>query len=146
MGYREDLFARNGRRVEPVETPAGATYVRVMTVGQKDEFDFQVRKDGHFRSRLIATCCCSEDGRGIFTNLDLPRIEGLPYTETEPIVMAALRVNGITGDEAEEYRKKSGEPEGAVPAPPGAGAGQDPGGDPLAAGDRADGVADLLRV
>ena len=103
--FRDTLLKTPQHKVEPVETPAGKTFVRTITAGEKDEFDRQASKDGKFRCRLVMLCCCSEDGKPEFTNLDLPALDDLPVTVLEPIVDAALSLNRIGAKDAEEIRK-----------------------------------------
>lgn len=103
--FRESAFAHPKVIVEPVETPAGPTFVRVVTVGEKDEFDRGFREDGKFRPRLILLACCKEDGSPEFTIGDLPTIEALPLTVMEPIIDAALSINRIGPKEQDDLRK-----------------------------------------
>ena len=105
MPFRDALIHSDGRRIEPVETPAGPTFVRTITAGEKDEFDREARKDGKFRCRLVLLCCCDQDGRPEFTNHDLPVLDALPLATVEPIVEAAIRVNRMAEADAETLRK-----------------------------------------
>lgn len=102
--FRDELLKAK-RTIEPVETPAGRTYVRTITAGEKDEFDREASKDGKFRCRLVMLCCCDEDGQAEFTNRDLPALDELPVAVLEPIIDAALRVNRISVKDSEEIRK-----------------------------------------
>lgn len=111
MSFREDLLrSASAGPIEPVDTPAGRTYVRVMTAGEKDDFDQNATKDGKFRCRLILLCCCDENGRHEFGQKDLPAIDALPLTVVEPIVDAAMRLNKLGAKEQEELRKNSESP------------------------------------
>lgn len=103
--FRDSLLKGSPHKVEPVETPAGKTFVRTITAGEKDEFDRQASKDGKFRCRLVMLSCCKEDGSPEFTNLDLPALDELPVTVLEPIVDAAIALNRIGQRDAEEIRK-----------------------------------------
>lgn len=103
--YRDALLKSAPRAIVPVDTPAGRTFVRAITAGEKDEFDRQVTKDGKFRCRLVMLCCCKEDGSAEFTNLDLPALDQLPLPDLEAIVDAALAVNRISAKDSEEIRK-----------------------------------------
>jgi hypothetical protein len=105
-GFRDTLLSSDGRKIEPVETPAGLTHVRTMTAGEKDEFDRQASKDGKFRCRLVLVCCCTPDGHAEFTNLDLPALDAMPVATLEPIVNAAMRINHLMPEDVDELRKK----------------------------------------
>lgn len=106
MPFRDELFSRPADRViEPVETPAGPTFVRTLMCGEKDSFDLGAAKDGMFRARLILACCCDEHGRPEFGAEDLRRVNDLPVHQVEPIVDAAIRLNKIGPGDAEAIRK-----------------------------------------
>lgn len=110
--FRDTLLnsRSSGFTVEPVQTPLGTTYVRTMTAGEKDDFDFHATRDGKFRCRLILLCCCDKDGKHEFGNKDLPALDELPLTVVEPIVDAAMRLNKLGPKEQEELRKNSPSP------------------------------------
>ena len=104
--FRDDLFAASTDRViEPVETPAGKTFVRTLMVGEKDRFDTQAAKSKMFRAHLVLACCCDEQGRPEFQEPDLYRINDLPMSFIEPIVDAALKLNRIGVEDSETIRK-----------------------------------------
>jgi hypothetical protein len=104
--FRDDLFAQPaGRTIEPVETPAGRTFIRSLMAGEKDRFDIAAAKSGEFRARLVQASCCTEAGQLEFTEADLHRINDLPLHLIEPIVDAAIRLNKIGPGDAEVLRK-----------------------------------------
>ena len=104
--FRDQLFARPAdRTIEPVETPAGTTYVRTLMVGEKDQFDVGAAKDQMFRARLVVACCCDQYGHPEFAPGDVFRVNDLPVHFVEPIVDAAIRLNRIGPGDAESIRK-----------------------------------------
>jgi hypothetical protein len=104
--FRDVLLSTDGHQIAPVDLPGGGCFVRTMTAGEKDEFDRQVLKDGRARCRIVMVCCCTEDGKPEFTNLDLPALDALPFFALDPIVNAALRINRLTAEDVEDVRKK----------------------------------------
>lgn len=105
MSFRDDLFSHPSERtIEAVETPAGTTYVRTLMVGEKDRFDVSSAKDGQFRARLVMACCCDEQGRPVFQDGDVHRLNDMPVHLLEPIVDAAIRLNKIGPQDAEAIR------------------------------------------
>lgn len=104
--FRDQLFNQPAiRTIEPVETPAGRTYVRSLMAGEKDEFDKLAVKDGKFRARLVVACCCDEHGQAEFQPGDVHRVNDMPLHLIEPIVDAAIRLNRIGPGDAEAIRK-----------------------------------------
>jgi hypothetical protein len=104
--FKESLFSIcPDRTIEPVETPAGRTYVRSITVREKDAFDAAVQETKATRAQLLIHCCCKEDGSPEFDEFDLVRIGELPAGAVEPIVDAALRVNRFRPEDTEAVRK-----------------------------------------
>ena len=115
MSFRDTVFSRpTERTIEPVETPAGRTYVRTLMVGEKDQFDIVAAKDKMFRAHLLVACCCDEAGRPEFTQDDLHRLNDQPVHLVEPIIDAAIRLNRIGPEDAEAIRKNSSPQNGAI--------------------------------
>lgn len=104
--FKEALFAASADRIiEPVETPAGKTYIRSLMAGEKDKFDVGASKDGMFRAHIVVASCCNEHGVPEFNGGDLLRINDLPLHLVEPIVDAAIKLNRIGPGDAEAIRK-----------------------------------------
>lgn len=109
MAFKESLFSIcPDRAIEPVETPAGTTYVRTITVREKDEFDKAVQEAGGVsRAHILIHFCCKEDGSPEFDEFDANRIGDLPAGVVEPIINAALKLNKLSGEDVEAVRKNS---------------------------------------
>lgn len=103
---RDALLGSTARKVEPVDTPAGQFFVRTLTAGEKDRLDRFIQK-GQFRSRMLLAACCSEDGRSYFTEQDIPALDQVTMDVVEPIVDAAIRLNRMMPEQAEDLRKNS---------------------------------------
>jgi hypothetical protein len=106
--FRAAFFAAPvGRRVEPVETAFGTVHVRELMTGEKDAFDTTATKDKMFRARLVVACCCDEQGRPMFSESDVHSLNQRPLAQVEPIVDAAMRLNGMRAEDAGLAEKNS---------------------------------------
>jgi hypothetical protein len=105
--FKESLFSIcPDRAIEPVDTAAGRTYVRSLTVGEKDVFDANSGGGTKaVRVHLLIACCCKEDGSPEFTEFDAGELSRLPSHVVEPIVAAAMRVNRFGEGDQETIRK-----------------------------------------
>lgn len=104
--FKEQLFAIcPDRQVEPVDTTAGRTFVRTITVAEKDAFDAAVEETKATRAQLLIACCCKEDGSPEFDEFDLVRLGELPAGVVEPVINAALRLNKFRQSDVEDVRK-----------------------------------------
>lgn len=104
--FKDTLYSQPaGRTIEPVQTPAGLTYVRTLMTGEKDQLEIESGKDKMIRAHIIVACCCDEHGNAEFTKADLYRLNDQPVHLIEPIVEAAIRLNRIGPDDAEIIRK-----------------------------------------
>lgn len=112
MSFRDDFLNYSGVEVEPVDTPAGPTFVRTMSAGQRDRFEVEFAEDKErrrviYRGRLVMHTCCDAEGHLIFGPKDLARINDLSMDVVEPIFLAARKLNGLEPDEQELMRKNS---------------------------------------
>jgi len=106
--FKEALFSISTQRaIEPVDTPAVRTYVRTITVAEKDEMDATAVEGRVSRANMLITFCCKEDGSPEFDEFDGRRIEGLPLSCVEPIIDAAIRLNRLGAADVEATRKNS---------------------------------------
>lgn len=108
MGFRETFLAAGEvMPFEHVHTAAGGARVYAMTVGEKDAFErAHVKGKGRrFRARLVIATARDDEGRPLFEAEDLERLDGLPAPLLEPLVEAAVRVNGLSGQEQEALEK-----------------------------------------
>jgi hypothetical protein len=110
MSFKESLFSicPEHRQIEPVDTPAGRTYVRALTVAEKDDFDKDVQESGGVsRPYILIHFCCKEDGSAEFDGFDINKINRMPAGMVEPIINAALKLNRLSSDDVEGVRKNS---------------------------------------
>lgn len=107
MSFREALSAApRERAIDPIDTPFGRTFVRSLTVGEKDDWDTASQAGTkHPRVHLAIACCCKEDGSPEFTEFDAGMLRDLPSHYLEPVIEAAMKVNKFGKQEQEALRK-----------------------------------------
>jgi hypothetical protein len=94
-------------KYETVETPAGLLYVKKLNAGEKDRFEaahFAADKRD-FRARTVAHCVFDERGARLFDDDDISTISMMDPELLDPIVTAALKLNGFTKEDQDELRK-----------------------------------------
>ena len=107
--FKESLFSIcPDRKIEPVDTPAGRTFIRTITVREKDELDATAVDGRVSRANLLIAFCCKEDGSPEFDEFDAGRIADLPMNLVEPIIDAAIGLNRLSPKDVEGVRKNSG--------------------------------------
>lgn len=110
---REAFLKSSPLRRERVEVPAlgGAVFVRQITAGELDEFEFAMaklsRRDrrGQQRARTVLLVACDAEGRPMFGEADVEALAGKAMSELEPILRAHVRLNVFTAAEADELGK-----------------------------------------
>ena len=105
---RERLLARAKvpTPVEPVQAGDwGTVHVRGLTGAEYDEYEracvVEVGRKKEARANravLVRMCVCDEAGALIFKPGDEAELGGLPAGIVNPIVNAAMRLSGVTGD------------------------------------------------
>lgn len=95
----EDVLLPNGKSVK----------VKKLKAGERDKFEVSNAEASRadFRARLVVACLINDDGAQVFDYEDIPKITEFDVDILDPIVTAALRVNGFTEKEQEELRKNS---------------------------------------
>lgn len=98
------------RRVEVPEW-GGHVFVRMLTAGERDEFEAAQQSGGNphkdLRARLAAATVCDESGELLFTAQDVPALTAKAGRALDRIFAAAAKHNGITAADIEELRKNS---------------------------------------
>lgn len=108
-------LANTARQFEKVEAAGGTWHVARMTLGDRDELESQVSADARkagkantlFRAVLLSICLVDEKGeKRLFTQADTGFLARLP-AECEPVIDAALRINGLRPEDREAAQKNS---------------------------------------
>lgn len=107
--FRDTLFSTPFARViEPVETEAGTTYVRQLTLGEKEAYALATEGGKSLPTvNLLIACVCREDGTPEFTAADTLVLAALPAGLMDPVIMAAIKINKFTQQDQEALRKNS---------------------------------------
>jgi hypothetical protein len=109
---RDEFFSAR-TTVELVELPTGdQVYVRVLSNQMQDAFEdmvslarLQAEADGkppeqgviqHYRERMLILFACDEAGDPLFTEEDIPRLQRLDHTLTDPIIQRGNALNRLT--------------------------------------------------
>lgn len=78
-------------------------YVRTISALEKDRFESRAAEAkaagaplDNFRARIVALCCCDEEGKPLYTDEDIPALGAQPAYVIEPIAVAATKLNGWT--------------------------------------------------
>lgn len=108
---REQFLAPAAPRLDSVDVPelGGVVHLRALTAGERDAFEAEHvrRKERDFRARLVAATACDADGVRLFTPADVPALSDLPATTLDPIVKAAVKLNGLSDEDVKELEKNS---------------------------------------
>ncbi len=87
----------------------GKVFVKRLNAGEKDRYE-KASQQTVGRAVTVAHCCFDERGARIFSDDDVIELEQMDPTLTDPIVKAALRINGYTeADQAELLKNSNGQ-------------------------------------
>lgn len=111
MLTKDQFFANLPKfKLEAVEVPGlGTVHVRESSAGERDRFEEVSSKNPHsnFRARLVAASACDEQGTLLFSSADIPTLNAIPSSHLEPLIDAALKVNGMRAEDVEAAKKLS---------------------------------------
>lgn len=116
MSTREALLAEEAKAVYQVEVPdVGTYYVREMSGEERDRFDGmaqRLREQGkeniyRFRARLLAMTVTDAEGKRLFSPDDVEGLARVRASVLEPLVDAALNVNGMSQESVQALEKNS---------------------------------------
>lgn len=107
---RDAIFSAQDIRLERVEVPewGGALYIRVITGGERDEFEATLHdargklKRDNIRARVVALAACSKDGAPLFVEPgDVDRLAGKSAAVLDRVFTAAMKLNGMLKEEVD---------------------------------------------
>lgn len=114
MGLREEILAKNDRRVEPVDVPEWdqTVYVRSLSGTERAKLMQFVKKEDVLTMamspiHLVVMSCCDEHGNRLFTDEDFDALADHDANALDRIASAATKLNGLHSDEAVEEAKKN---------------------------------------
>ena len=82
----------------------GEVLIRGFTLGEVGKFQAAQKRENDplkLYPKLIIMACINEDGSPVFSDVDQPAIEGLPWPAVDAIANAALRLNKMIKDEGD---------------------------------------------
>lgn len=89
-------------------------FVAVMPSDDKDSFDMSMFKDvagkrvlsaDNFSAKLVCKTVYTEDGKRVFSDMDVAILGRMPSKTLAPIIEVAKRLNGMTENAVEEEAK-----------------------------------------
>jgi hypothetical protein len=112
---------------EDIEVPAWGRTVRVreMTVRERTAFEISVYRSKatgmELRSELVVrTCTDPATGERLFPDGDAPMLAATSAKVLQPLYLAALRLSGLTDEEAQDLGKAAGAGSGSSSSSPSA--------------------------
>jgi hypothetical protein len=113
---RDDILGSDDLRLERVDVPEwnGVLYVRVMTAGERDQFEAEVAGVGkrsknmsNLRARLVCLVGCDENGQALFEKGDAAALGAKSAAAVDRVFTVAARLNGFTSQDIDELEGES---------------------------------------
>lgn len=105
----KEMFAGLGLKRETVEVDGvGTVYVQEMSLSARDAFETAWAQPGgkaNQRALLLIATVCDESGAPVFAGSDLETVRRLPAAVMEPVVEAAMKLNGLLESDLEDAVK-----------------------------------------
>ena len=111
MLSRDQILAARDFSIEKVEVPEwdGFVFVRVMTAGERDQFEKKFSKDryGDIRAYVAAATMCDDQGVLLFEKSDIEVLTKKSSAAIDRIFEAALRLNKLRQTDIDDLVKNS---------------------------------------
>lgn len=111
---KKDLLKKAGDlKTEAVEVPEwdGVVMVKEMTAAQRDEFDDWILKSGDnrasFRAKVVAMCAVDEEGKPLFSPLDIPDLSKTSSKALGRISKKIFEISGFSQESVAVIEKNS---------------------------------------
>jgi hypothetical protein len=111
---KEAILSADDRKFEDVSVPEWGGTVRVATISaiEQDRWSEAAGKDGGisketFRIQYVALCCVDESGNQLFAPKHVEALGKKSSRAIQRVFDAAAKLNGISGEAAEELEKNS---------------------------------------
>jgi hypothetical protein len=100
---KEAILNCNDLPTDVVEVPqwGGSVKVRGMTAGERDRFEDMIRTRGMgaLRGTLASMCIVDEDGKRLFTDIEVAKLAEKSAEALDLVVEAASRLSGLTPED-----------------------------------------------
>ena len=108
---RDAILTIEDRKIVPVSVPewGGIVHVRVMSGGERDEWEFAqaANAKADVRARWVAYTACDEQGLPLFRTEDIEALSTKNSVALQRIFKAAMAINKVTAADVEELEKNS---------------------------------------
>ena len=102
---KDSILSSNDLPNDIVEVPqwGGSVKVRGMTAGERDRFEDMIRTKGlgALRATLAAMCIIDEDGKRLFTDIEVNKLGDKSAEALDLVVEVASRLSGLTPEDAD---------------------------------------------
>jgi hypothetical protein len=99
------------RTLVDVPELGGSIWVQEMSAEQRDRFDDWILREGkdpsELRARIVSLCSVDENGKRLFTDLDIPDLKTLPSKAIGRISSQAFRMSGLSEEAVAGIEKNS---------------------------------------
>jgi hypothetical protein len=106
---KKDILGCNDIPTDVVEVPqwGGHVKVRGMTAGERDKFEEMIRTQGlnALRATVAGMCIIDEDGKRLFTDLEITKLGEKSAEALDVVVEVASRLSGLTPEDADFLEK-----------------------------------------
>lgn len=106
---KESILNANDLPTDVVEIPqwGGSVKVRGMTAGERDRFEDMIRTKGlsALRGTLAAMCIIDDEGKRLFTDIEINKLAGKSAEALDIVVEVASRLSGLTPEDADFLEK-----------------------------------------
>ena len=102
---KDSILNSNDLPNDVVEVPqwGGSVKVRGMTAGERDRFEDMIRTKGlgALRATLAGMCIIDEDGKRLFTDIEVNKLADKSAEALDLVVEVASRLSGLTPEDAD---------------------------------------------
>jgi hypothetical protein len=108
---KSQILAARDHQVEKVDVPewGGFVFVRVMTAGERDQFERKFTQDryGNIRAYVAAATVCDDEGNLLFEKADIDVLATKSGAAVDRLFDVALRINKLRKKDIDELEKNS---------------------------------------
>jgi hypothetical protein len=111
MLTRDQILAAQDKPVKEVPVPewGGSVHVRTMSGLERDRLEAlqEASPRKEVRARFVVAACCDAEGNLLFTEADIPALNGKNVKALDRIFDAVIELNRLSKDHVDEAEKNS---------------------------------------
>jgi hypothetical protein len=117
MGLREQIFAANDEKIEPIEIPEwgpGPFFLRMMTSAEADQWEARANRSGNkvadwqnIRATFAVLILCDAQGARLFSDADAAALGKKSYRALSRVWAAGQKLHEISQADVEALLKNS---------------------------------------